>query len=397
MSLRRRHGLTESAGAVTIGIVAGEASGDALGAMLIAAVRDRVPQARFVGIAGPRMQAAGCEGWYSIEMLSVRGLVEVLGRLRGLLALRRDLARRLRREKVHLFIGVDAPDFNMGLARRLKRARIRTLHLVSPSVWAWRQERVGKIARSLDRLLALFPFEPAIYDGSGLHVSFIGHPLAQHAAGVTSRRDARERLRLPRSEPIVALLPGSRVGELEMHADLLLDTAQLLHAERPDMHFLVPLGTRATRDSFEVALAQREQPLPVTVLYGHATDALQAADVALVASGTATLEAALARCPHVIFYRVHPFTARMLRGKLLLPWVGLPNVLAGRFVVPELLQENATPENLAQALLNLFDDSVIRPRIETLFAGFGEALKLDTGALAAEAVLQELNRAGVPC
>ncbi|HZQ62377.1 MAG TPA: lipid-A-disaccharide synthase [Casimicrobiaceae bacterium] len=383
--------------AITIGIVAGEASGDALAAVVINAVRERVPQVRFVGIAGPRMQAAGCESWHSIEVLSVRGLVEVIGRLRGLLALRRDLVRRMRRERVHLFIGVDAPDFNLGLERRLKRARIRTLHLVSPSVWAWRRERVPKIARSVDRLLALFPFEPAIYEGSGLPVSFIGHPLAEHAADATSRREARERLRLPRSQAVVALLPGSRVGELEMHADLLLDTAKLLHAERPDMHFVVPLGTRATRDRFELALAEREHALPVTVLYGHATDALQAADVALVASGTATLEAALARCPHVIFYRVHSFTARMLRKRLLLPWVGLPNVLAGRFVVPELLQENATPENLAQALLNLYDDAVIRPRIETLFAALGKALKQDTGSLAADAVVQELGRAGVPC
>ena len=382
---------------VTIGIVAGEASGDALGATLIAAVRARLPQARFVGIAGPRMQAAGCETWESIERLSIRGLVEVLSRLRGLLELRRDLARRFRREEVRLFIGVDAPDFNLGLARKLRRKRIRTLHLVSPSVWAWRADRIPKIAKSLDRLLALFPFEPDIYRDSGLHVTFVGHPLAQHAATDSSRREARERLRLPRNDAIVALLPGSRVGELEMHGELLLDTAQLLHAERPDMRFLVPLGTRATRDAFELALSRREQALPVTVLYGHATDALQAADVALVASGTATLEAALARCPHVIFYRVNPLTARIVRGKLLLPWVGLPNVLAGRFVVPELLQDNATAEDLAQALLNLHDDTVIRPRIETVFADIGASLKLDTPRLAAEAVIEELHRAGVSC
>ena len=382
---------------ITIGIVAGEASGDALGATLIAAVRARLPHVRFVGIAGPRMQAVGCESWESIERLSVRGLVEVLSKLRGLVKLRGELARRFRREKVPLFIGIDSPDFNLGLARRLRRKRIRTLHLVSPSVWAWRPDRIPRIAKSLDRLLALFPFEADIYRDSGLHVSFIGHPLARHAATDSSRREARERLRLPRGDAIVALLPGSRVGELEMHGDLLLDTAQLLHAERPDMHFLVPLGTRATRDAFELALSRREQALPVTVLYGHATDALQAADAALVASGTATLEAALARCPHVVFYRLHPLTARIVRGKLLLPWVGLPNVLAQRFVVPELLQENATAENLAQALLNLYDDTVIRPRIETVFAAIGESLNLDTPALAAQAVIEELGRAGVPC
>ncbi|MDQ6619263.1 MAG: lipid-A-disaccharide synthase [Pseudomonadota bacterium] len=387
----------EAARGVTIGVVAGEASGDALGATLIAAVQARWPGARFVGIGGPRMQALGCEAWHPIEKLSVRGLVEVIGRLRGLLALRRDLVRRFRREPIALFIGIDAPDFNLGLARRLKRAHIRTLHLVSPSVWAWRRERIPKIARSTDRLLALFPFEPSLYEGSGLEVTFIGHPLAQQSADDGSRKAARERLRLPRGDPIVALLPGSRVGELEMHASLVLDTAELLHAERPEMRFVVPLGTRATRDAFEQALGRRERRLPLTLLYGHATDALQAADVALVASGTATLEAALARCPHVIFYRVHPVTARLVRGKLLLPWVGLPNVLAQRFVVPELLQDNATALNMSQALLNLYDDTVIRPRIEAVFANFAASLKLDTASLAAEAVMQELSRAGAAC
>jgi len=383
--------------ALTIGIVAGEASGDALGAMLIAAVRARLPSARFVGIAGPRMQAAGCETWQSIEVLSVRGLVEVLGRLRALLRLRRDLARRFRRENVRLFIGVDAPDFNLGLARRMRRARIRTLHLVSPSVWAWRPERVTGIARSVDRLLALFPFEADCYQRTDLEVTYIGHPLAQQAAGAHARREARERLRLSRTDPVIALLPGSRVGELEMHANLVLDTAEMLLAERENLTFLVPLGTRATRDYFQDALLRRERVLPITVLYGHATDALQAADVALVASGTATLEAAFARCPHVVFYRVHRLTARIVRKKLLLPWVGLPNVLAGRFVVPELLQENATPENLAQALVNLLDDSVVRPRVEALFAHIADALRLDTATLAAGAVVEELQRAGVRC
>jgi lipid-A-disaccharide synthase len=182
-----------------------------------------------------------------------------------------------------------------------------------------------------------------------------------------------------------------------MHSDLLLDTLELLHRERPELRFLVPLGTRATREKFANALGQRETALPVTVLYGHATDALQAADIGLIASGTATLEAAIARCPHVVFYRVHPITARIVRGKLLLPYVALPNILAGRFVVPELLQDNATPENLAQALLNLYDDTVIRPRIEALFSSIGESLKRDTATLAADAIVHELKLAGVAC
>lgn len=344
------------------------------------------------------MEAAGCEACYPLETLSVRGLVEVIGRLGELVRMRRALARRFIAEPVRLFIGVDAPDFNLGLERRMKRAGIRTVHLVSPSVWAWRRQRVASIARSVDRMLALFPFEPAIYEGSGVDVTFVGHPLAHGAAGPFSRHEARVRLRIGKAEPVLALLPGSRVSELDMHGALLLDAAAVIHAERPEVRFLVPLGTRATRDRFEIALARHnDATLPITVLYGHATDALQAADAALVASGTATLEAALARCPHVLFYRVNALTARLVRRKLLLPWVGLPNVLAGQFVVPELLQENATPENLAQAVLNLYDDAVIRRRMEAVFGEMGEALRADTGTLSAQVVTEELSRAGIVC
>jgi lipid-A-disaccharide synthase len=381
---------------VTIGIVAGEASGDALAATLINAVRLQLPRVRFVGIAGPRMQAAGCEAWYPLETLSVRGYVEVLTRLPELVAMRRALAARLIAERVCLFIGVDAPDFNLGLEARLKGRGMRSIHFVSPSVWAWRQERVRRIGRSVHRMLALFPFEPPIYEAAGIPVTFVGHPLAQEAATRESRREAREQLKLTLTQPVFALLPGSRASELDMHGDLVLQTAAALHAARPDARFLVPLATRPTRDRFEAAVYRlRLDKLPLTLLYGHATDAMRAADVALVASGTATLEAALARCPHVIFYRLHAITARIVRPKLLLPWVGLPNVLAGRFVVPELLQEDATVDNLVQAALNLYDDTVTRRRLEALFAGFADALRADTGALASAAVAQELRAAGV--
>ena len=200
------------------------------------------------------------------------------------------------------------------------------------------------------------------------------------------------------AQPVFALLPGSRVAEIETHGELLLKAASLLHATRPDVRFLVPLATRRTRDMFEAAIYRLGlEALPLTTLYGHATDALRAADVALVASGTATLEAALARCPHVIYYRMNPVTAFVIRRKLLLPYVGLPNILAGRFVVPELLQEDATVDNLAQAVGNLYDDTVTRRRMEALFAGFGASLALDTGALAAKAVAAELRAAGLSC
>jgi len=389
--------LAAEAPPATIGIVAGEASGDALAATLIEAVRARHPGVRFAGVAGPRMQAAGCEAWYPLESLSVRGFVEVVGRLPELVRMRRALASRLLSERVPVFVGVDAPDFNLGLEARLKRSGVRTVHFVSPSVWAWRRERVARIGRSVDRMLALFPFEPPIYADAGVPVTFVGHPLAQKAATPASRRHAREQLRLGLAAPVFALLPGSRASELEMHGELLLETAELLHAARPDARFLVPLATRPTRDRFEAAVHRRGRTdLPLTILYGHAGEALRAADVGIVASGTATLEAALARCPHVIFYRVSALTARIVRRKLLLPWVGLPNVLAGRFVVPELLQEHATAGNLAQAALNLFDDTVTRRRVEALFAGFASALNADTGALAADAVTAELARAVRP-
>ena len=379
---------------VTIGIVAGEASGDALAATLIDAVRRQRPAIRFAGIAGPRMQAAGCEPFAPLERLAVRGFSEVIAHLPSLLALRRQVMRRFVRERVPVFVGVDAPDFNLGLERRLKRRRVRTVHFVSPSVWAWRRERLQTIGRSVDRMLALFPFEPPLYEEAGIPVTYVGHPLASDAAGPGTRRAARETLHLRGATPLFALLPGSRLSEIEMHASLVLDAAARILDARDDARFVVPLVSRTTRDAFlEAQHRGGYDALPLTVLYGHAGDALRAADVALVASGTATLEAALARCPHVIFYRVSALTAHIVRRKLLLPWVGLPNVLAGRFVVPELLQDDATAGNLAQAALNLFDDTVTRRRIETLFGRMSDALAVDTGALAADAVLSELDRA----
>ena len=383
---------------ITIGIVAGEASGDALAATLIHAVRTRHPGVRFAGIAGPRMEAAGCEVWFPLEKLAVRGFVEVIAHLPELFGIRRQLRSRLLDVGVPLFVGVDAPDFNLGLERKLKRAGVRTVHLVSPSVWAWRPERLASIGRSVDRMLTLFPFEPPLYEKAGIPVTYVGHPMAQEAATHTTRRETRELLKIKTATPVFALLPGSRLSEIEMHADLVLETAARLFDARDDARFLVPFVTRATRDAFENAMHRTgHEQLPITLLYGHAEDALRAADVGIVASGTATLEAALARCPHVIFYRVSRLTGYLVMRKLLLPYVGLPNVLAGRFVVPEFLQSDATPRNLAQAALNLFDDTVTRRRLEALFAGFADELKAETGALAASAVTAELAHAGVAC
>jgi lipid-A-disaccharide synthase len=382
--------------APVVAIVAGEASGDSLAATLIRAVRERHPEVRFVGIAGPKMQAEGCEAWFPLEKLAVRGLAEVLRHVPELLAIRRELRARILHERIPVFVGVDSPDFNLGLEAKLKRRGVRTVHFVSPQVWAWRPERVRTIARSVDRMLALFPFEPPLYASANVGVDYVGHPLAATAATPATRREVRERYRLGPATPVFALLPGSRSSEVEMHAETVLRTAQLVHEARPEAVFLVPLVTRATRALFEATQHRLGlHSLPLTLLYGHADDALRAADVGLVASGTATLEAALARCPHVVFYRVTSLTAWILRRKLALPWVGLPNVIAGRFIVPEFLQEDATPVNLAQAALNLYDDVATRRRLEIVFGAIAQQLAADTPTLAANALTAELRAAGV--
>ena len=347
-----------------VAIVAGETSGDMLGAALVSAVRKRFPDTQFYGIAGPRMIAAGARTLVPMEKLSVRGYVEALRSLPELLRIRSSLAAQLLDDRPDLFIGVDAPDFNLGLETRLKRAGIPTVQYVSPSIWAWRPGRLKAIGRAVDRVLAIFPFEAPIYEKAGIAVTYVGHPLADQIPLVPDREEARSQLRLGHAATAVALLPGSRRGELEAHADLFIDTARRLADRRPGTRFFVPLATRETRDYFESRLYARDaRELDLTILFGHARLALQAADCALVASGTATLEGALARCPMVIAYKVPSLTYRLMMRKALLPWVGLPNILAGEFIVPELLQENATPENLEQAVANWLDHRVARKRL----------------------------------
>jgi lipid-A-disaccharide synthase len=377
---------------VRIAIVAGEASGDLLGAELIRAVRARHSEIEFYGVGGPKMQAAGCDIVESSSALAVRGLTEVLRHLPRLLRLRGQLVRRFAADRPAVFIGIDAPDFNLGLEKKLKRRGLRTIHYVSPSVWAWREERIKTIGAAADHVLALFPFEPALYAKAGVAATFVGHPLADAAPLASTREERRAQRQIARDQPVVALLPGSRMSELEMHAELFIGVARKIHAVRPDAHFLVPLVNRETRTLFENALYRvGADKLPITLLYGHADDALSTADVALVASGTATLEAALHRCPHVITYRVGGWTARWVRRRLRVPWVGLPNVLAGRFIVPELLQEDATVENLAQALLNLYADHLVCDELRDLFARLHDALRQGSADRAADVVLAEIG------
>lgn len=358
-----------------VAIVAGEASGDLLGAALIRALKERWPDLEFYGIAGPKMIAEGARTLYPMEKLAVRGYVEVLKHLREILGIRAGLKRQLLADRPDLFIGVDAPDFNLKLEARLKAAGIPTVHYVSPSIWAWRPERLHSIGKAVDRMLVMFPFEEAIYQKAGIPVSFVGHPLADAMAFEPDRREARAQLRLGSAAVPVALLPGSRMSELELHADLIIETARELVARRPEMHFFVPLATRETRDYFEQRLyALEARELPITILFGHARLALHAAEVALVKSGTATLEAALARCPMVITYRLNWFTYWLAKRRAVLPYFGLPNVLAGEFIVPELLQDDATPGNLAQALGNWLDNKAAREQLRARFASLHAAL-----------------------
>ncbi len=380
------------AGQMKIAMVAGEASGDLLGAHLIGALRAHLPDARFLGIGGPKMQAAGQDAWWPAETLAVHGYVEALRHYRGIAGIRRRLLKRLLADPPDVFIGVDAPDFNLWLEARLKAAGVPAIHFVSPSIWAWRPKRIRKIARSVSRMLCLFPFEAALYQKHGVPVSYVGHPLADLIPLEPDRHAARERLNLEPDGLIFALLPGSRQSELKYLATPFIETARLLHVRYPQARFLVPLVTRETRIQFENALwAAGAQELPLTLLFGHAHDAMAAADAVLVASGTATLETALHQRPMVIAYRMSPWSWRLMRRMRLQPWVGLPNILAGRFVVPEFLQDEATPENLAQALGNLVADPALAARLEQLFSELHRQLRQNTAERAAAAILPLLR------
>ncbi|MCX8017146.1 MAG: lipid-A-disaccharide synthase [Rhodocyclaceae bacterium] len=375
-----------------IALVAGEASGVLLAAHLIEALKRPLPGAEFVGIGGPKMQRAGFAAWWPAEKLAVRGYAEVLRHYREISSIRKALLKRLLADPPDAFVGVDAPDFNLWLETRLKRAGVPVVHYVSPSVWAWRGGRVKKIARACDQLLALFPFEPPLYEHTGVAVSYVGHPLADVLPLESPRLVARERLGLTAAAfPLFALLPGSRQSELEYHAETFIRTAGLLRERFPSASFLVPLVSRETRNRFESELWRLDaQTWPIRILFGHAADALAACDAALVASGTATLEAALLKTPHVITYRMSPWSWRLMQRLRYQPWVGLPNILAGRFVVPEFLQDEATPENLAQALGNLVVDGEVKARLAGLFTDVHRQLRQGTAEKAAGAVLAQL-------
>ncbi|HXU42892.1 MAG TPA: lipid-A-disaccharide synthase [Burkholderiales bacterium] len=378
-----------------VGMVAGEASGDQLGAHLIEAIKTRGRPAHFAGIGGPRMMSQGFRSHYPMERLSVRGITEALLHYREIAGIRRQLARELLAERPDLFIGIDSSEFNLGLEQQLKEAGIPTMHYVSPTIWAWRRWRVHRVARAVNHILVMFPFEAPLYEKIGVPVTYVGHPLADIIPEKPPRDEARAQLRLPSGKLIVALLPGSRRSELQYMATTFVLTAHRFRQEVHDVHFVVPVVTRETRDIFERALYEQQRTdLPLTLLFGHSHEALAAADMALVASGTATLETALFKTPMVITYRQSPLSWHLMRSLAYLPYVGLPNVLAGERLVPELLQDEATPGALCAALINLLRDGEAQRRQRERFAEFHQLLRRNAAERAAEAVFKVLERRG---
>jgi lipid-A-disaccharide synthase len=390
-----------------IALIAGEDSGDQLGAELIAAMRKRYPQARFVGIGGARMQREGFESWFDIRELSVMGFAEVIRHLPRLLRLRKALLARLLEVRPDVVVGIDAPDFNLAVERRLREAGLRTVHYVSPSVWAWREKRAEKIGLSADRVLCLFPMEPPIYERHGVDARFVGHPLADRFALVSDRIGARDVLRLPQDAPVLAVLPGSRPSEIERLGSIFIDAARRVSAALPGLRIVLPAANPQVHARLKALLASgpRDESAPL-LIDGHAHEAMLAADVVLLASGTATLEAMLAKRPMVVGYRVSPWSYRIARAFNMLKTdvYALPNILARACglgqekLVPELMQDDCTAENLAQATLALFADSERRGRVVAAFEQLHRALRGAEGgagerAATAVAELMEGRRA----
>ncbi len=377
-----------------IALLAGEASGDLLGGDLLAALRRRFPHARFAGIGGAHMRAQGLECWHDIGELSLMGLAEVLRHLPRLLRLRRALLRRLLQERPTLTVGIDAPDFNLAVERRLRSAGLRTAHYVSPSVWAWRERRARTIGRSAARVLCVFPMEPPIYTRHGVDARFVGHPLADRFDGGPDRMAARRALGLDDAASLLALLPGSRGGELTRLLPPFLDAARQLLAARPRLQVVLPVARPALRPAVETALRDRKlPPVRVRLLDGRADLLLRAADAALLASGTAALEATLARCPMVVAYRIAPLTHMLVRhlGLLRTTRYSLPNILAGRDLVPEFMQRDCNAPRLAEALLPLLDGARQAQAQRAAFPALHEALRAPGGRGAAEAAAEALG------
>ena len=384
--------------ALRVGLVAGEASGDTLGAGLIHALKRLVPEAEFFGIAGPKMQAAGCEVWEPAESLAVMGLFEILRDLPRLLRLRSEVRAHFLRDKPDVFVGIDSPEFNLRLARNLRTAGIPTVQYVSPQVWAWRQSRVRSIHEAVDLVLCLLPFEKRFYDEQHMPAEFVGHPLADAIPLIGDRGQARATLNLPGDAQVVALLPGSRRGEVTRLAEDFATTVRWLAATRPRLKFIAPMANAAVRDLFAAMLERVAPGVSVNLLEGQAQTALIAADVVLVASGTASLEAALCKRPMVVVYRLSALTTWLVRRLNLVKskFFAQPNLLADRRVVGEYFQEEIVPESIGAELLMWLDDTPRREALEQEFSRIHADLKRDASARAAQAVLALANRRRLP-
>lgn len=371
--------------AINVGIVAGEVSGDILGAGLIQAIRKRYPNAEFEGIGGPLMIEQGFKSLVPMERLSVMGLVEVLGRLFELIGIRRRIKKHFLKHRPDVFIGIDAPDFNLGLELSLRQQGIKTGHYVSPSVWAWRQRRVFKIARAVDLMLTLFPFEAKFYKAHQIAVRFVGHPLADTIPVIPDKLSARQGLGITSNSPIVALLPGSRSGEIAYIGESFIQAARWLREKRPEIQFLLPYVNEQRREQIQAIIDDTAKDLPVKLINGRSREVMAASDVVVLASGTATLEAMLLKRPMVVAYRVSAFTHFIMKRLLKVPFISLPNLLAGKALVPELIQDQAQPELIGKKVLHRLDDSKAN-QTQASFTDLHLQLKLNANEQAARAV-----------
>lgn len=380
--------MTISQHPLTIGIVVGETSGDILGAGLIRALKAGVPNAHFVGIAGPLMQAEGCEAWYEMEELEVMGIVEVLQRLPRLLKIRKNLISRFSDIKPNVFIGIDAPDFNIKLEGCLKQRGISTIHYVSPSVWAWRQKRVLKIGTATDLVLVFLPFEKVFYDRNNVPCRFIGHAMADAIPLYPDRLAARAALGIDQKVRCLAILPGSRSSEVEMLSADFLKTAQRVRSYYPDLEVVVPLVNIDRREQFLRIKAKVAPELNVHLLNRQGSEAMIASNAALLASGTASLECMLAKCPMVVGYRMKSFTFWVAQRLVKTPYISLPNLLAGWAVVTELLQYDCVPDKLARALIPLLKDGAQNEALKKTFVALHKSIRCRANEQAAQAVLE---------
>lgn len=388
MDTLSNHTIAAHAKPLRIGIVAGEPSGDILGANLITALQQLHPNLIIEGIGGPQMIAAGCKSLFPIEPLSVTGITEVLSRLRQILAIRKGLLKYFRNNPPDVFIGVDAPDFNLPVELQLRKINIPTTHYNSPTVWAWRKRRIFKIAQATNLMLTLFPFEAAFYHQHHIPVEFVGHPLADMIAEPLPQTAARDKLALPRDKKIIALLPGSRANEINLLAEPFLHTAQLCLKQIPDLQFAIPFINNKRREQFLAIKADTAPELPIVIFDGQSREVMAAADAILLASGTATLEGLLVRRPMVVAYKLSAFTYAIVKRLVSVPYISLPNLLANKPLIPEFIQSDVTPENLSNALLKQLSQPAESAKIMHEFAKIHSELKGNASLKAAQAVLR---------